>query len=81
MKGKLFLLFTCSFLSLLITTNAIAQQPVTTKSIEMVDRLPSIPFLPDPLLIDEGTRNIPIVNKEQWQNKSNWIKDQYQYAI
>lgn len=81
MKRKIFLLFTCILLNLLITTNAIAQQPVATKSIEMVDRLPSIPFLPDPLLIDKGTRNIPIVNKEQWQNKSNWIKEQYQYWI
>ncbi|MEX1063085.1 MAG: acetylxylan esterase [Balneolaceae bacterium] len=40
------------------------------------DALPSIPFLPDPLVIDEGGENIPVETAAQWQEKRDWIKEQ-----
>ena len=43
--------------------------------------LPSIPFLPDPLVMEEGGKNIPIRTPQQWQQKREWIKEQYQYWI
>lgn len=46
-----------------------------------IDRLPSIPFLPNPLLLDEGGQNIPVTNLTQWQLKKDWIKEKYQYWI
>lgn len=45
------------------------------------DQLPSIPFLPDPLLIDEGTRNIPVTTPGQWEEKRSWMKEQLRYYI
>ncbi len=45
------------------------------------ESMPSIPFLPDPLVIDEGGRNIPVKTKEQWEKKRQWMKDQLQYYI
>jgi len=33
------------------------------------DILPSIPFLPDPLIEDEGGKNIPITSAAQWKEK------------
>lgn len=33
------------------------------------DQMPSLPFLPDPLIIDEGGKNIPVVTISQWQEK------------
>ncbi len=45
------------------------------------DRLPSIPFLPDPLLIDEGTRSIPVTTPGQWEEKRNRMKEQLRYYI
>ena len=55
----------------------IARQVVT----ENIDSLPSLPFLPNPLLINEGGNNIPIANINQWQEKRQWIKEQYQHWI
>lgn len=46
-----------------------------------IDSLPSIPFLPDPLVLDEGGKNIPIVNKKQWQQKRDWIRKQYEFWV
>src|SRR5690625_3746640 len=31
------------------------------------DKMPSIPYLPNPLIIDEGGKNILIKNKRQWK--------------
>jgi len=45
------------------------------------DRLPSIPFLPDPLVLDQGGRNIPVTSLEQWQDKREWIKQQVKHWI
>jgi cephalosporin-C deacetylase-like acetyl esterase len=42
---------------------------------------PSIPYLPDPLVTDEGGKNTPVVNKAQWQQKRNRIKQQYEYWV
>ncbi|MBX2925117.1 MAG: alpha/beta fold hydrolase [Chitinophagaceae bacterium] len=46
-----------------------------------VQQLPSIPFLPDPLVLDEGGKNIPVVNQAQWRQKQVWIREQYQRWI
>lgn len=43
--------------------------------------LPSIPFLPDPLMLEEGGRNIPISDNRQWEKKKDWIKKEYQQWI
>lgn len=45
------------------------------------DLLPSIPFLPDPLIIDEGGKNIPVKTKEQWEAKREWMKRSLEYYI
>ena len=45
------------------------------------DRMPSLPFLPDPIVIDEGLRNIPVETPEQWQEKREWLKEQLQHYI
>ncbi len=44
-------------------------------------RMPSLPFLPDPLVIDEGGQNIPVKTLEQWKQKRQWIKEQAQHWI
>ena len=46
-----------------------------------IQNLPSIPFLPDPLILDEGGENIPVVTREQWQRKQDWIRQQYEHWI
>jgi cephalosporin-C deacetylase-like acetyl esterase len=43
--------------------------------------MPSVPFLPDPLLLDEGGDNIPIETVEQWHEKRIWIKQQLKHWI
>lgn len=45
------------------------------------DRMPSIPFLPDPLVIDEGGRNIPVTTMEQWKEKREWMREQLEYYV
>jgi len=45
------------------------------------DTLPSIPFLPDPLILDEGGKNIPVTSRSQWQEKRKWMKEQLEYYI
>lgn len=45
------------------------------------DNMPSIPFLPDPLVMDEGGKNIPIKTKEQWNEKRKWMKMHLEYYI
>lgn len=41
-----------------------------------IDSFPSIPFLPNPLVLDEGGKNISIVTDTQWQQKRDWIEKQ-----
>jgi cephalosporin-C deacetylase-like acetyl esterase len=43
--------------------------------------MPSIPFLPDPLIIDEGGQNIPVKTPEQWKEKREWMKKQLEYYM
>ncbi len=45
------------------------------------DEMPSLPFLPDPLILDEGRKNIPVTTIEQWHAKREEIKRQAQYWI
>src|SRR5690625_162172 len=45
------------------------------------DQMVSIPHLPDPLMIDEGSRDIPIRSPEQWEEKKEWMKEQLQHYI
>jgi cephalosporin-C deacetylase-like acetyl esterase len=40
------------------------------------ETVPSLPFLPDPLIIDEGGRNIPVETEWQWQLQRNRIKEE-----
>lgn len=43
--------------------------------------LPSLPFLPNPLIIDEGGENIPVTTIEQWQIKRVEMKELAQHWI
>jgi len=43
--------------------------------------MPSIPFLPDPLLLGEGTKNIPVTSLAQWELKRHWIGREAQHWI
>lgn len=45
------------------------------------DKMPSIPSLPQALTIDEGTGNIPVTNREQWQKRKKVIAAQLQHYI
>ncbi len=45
------------------------------------DRMPSIPFLPDPLILDEGGKNIPVKTMTQWKKKRELMKEQLEYYI
>ena len=49
---------------------SVSAQKLNTDSIN-IDRLPSIPFLPNPLVLDEGGKNIPVVSQAQWQQKKD----------
>jgi cephalosporin-C deacetylase-like acetyl esterase len=46
-----------------------------------IKELPPIPFLPDPLVLDEGGKNIPVASQSQWQQKKDWIRRQYQHWV
>jgi pimeloyl-ACP methyl ester carboxylesterase len=45
------------------------------------ENLPSLPFLPDPLVLDEGGENIPVKTMGEWMQKRQWIKEQAQHWI
>ena len=45
------------------------------------EELPSLPFLPNPLILDEGGANIPIKTIDQWLLKRQQIKEQAQHWI
>lgn len=45
------------------------------------DRMPSLPFLPDPLITDEGNQNIPVQSMQQWKEKREQLKQQLQHYI
>ena len=46
-----------------------------------LDRMPSVPFLPDPLVLDEGGKNIPVKTRAQWKEKREWMRSRLQYYI
>lgn len=45
------------------------------------DQMPSFPFLPDPLIIDQGGQNIPVETMAQWQEKRQEIQRLAQHWI
>lgn len=45
------------------------------------DALPSIPFLPDPLVIDEGRKNLPVKTAAQWSQQREYFKEQVKHII
>lgn len=45
------------------------------------DAVPSIPSLPDPLVMDEGGENIPVQSMSQWQEQRKWIKQQVKHIF
>ncbi len=45
------------------------------------DTLPSIPFLPDPLMIDEGGKNIPVKTPAQWEQQRQYFAQQVKHLF
>lgn len=45
------------------------------------DQLPSIPFLPDPLIAGQGKNNVPITSLEQWKKQRAYFADQVKYLF
>ena len=45
------------------------------------DEMPALPFLPDPLVLDQGGENIPVVTMEQWTRKRAEMKRLAQHWI
>ena len=45
------------------------------------DQLPSIPFLPDPLIADQGRSNVPITSLEQWGKQRAYFADQVKHLF
>jgi len=45
------------------------------------DQMPSIPYLPNPLILDEGGKDIPVTTMKQWEEKREWMKKELQYYI
>ena len=45
------------------------------------DVLPSLPFLPDPLVLDEGGENIPVRTMAQWRQKRAWMRQAIQHWV
>lgn len=75
MKRKLILVLLHMLTGILFSEKMYAQYP------ENVDQLRSIPFLPNPLIMDEGGKNTPVENEKQWYQQRKWIKEQYQHWI
>lgn len=45
------------------------------------DKMPSIPYLPDPLTIDEGGKNIQVTDIKQWNKKRKQLEKELQHYI
>ena len=45
------------------------------------EKMPSLPFLPDPMIIDEGGQNIQVKTYDQWIIKRQWLSEQTQHWI
>ena len=44
-------------------------------------KMPSHPFLPEPLVLYKNGKEQPIKTRKEWEEKRNWIKTQYQYWL
>ena len=45
------------------------------------EALPSMPFLPDPLIVDEGGKNIAVKDLSQWNAQREYFKDQVRHLF
>lgn len=45
------------------------------------EQMPSLPFLPNPLVLDEGGKNIPVRTGGQWEEKREWMKKQLMHYV
>lgn len=45
------------------------------------ESLPSIPFLPDPLVMDEGGKDIPVESLAQWKEQREYLKQQVKHIF
>jgi len=45
------------------------------------NNLPSLPFLPDPMILDEGKAPKPVTSTTQWKQKRTWIQEQIKHWI
>ncbi len=45
------------------------------------DAMPSIPFLPDPMMLEKDGVEIPVETQEQWLEKRQWIEREIQHWI
>src|SRR5690606_7415036 len=43
--------------------------------------MPSIPHLPDPLVLDEGGQNIQVTTPAQWSKKKEVMREQLQHYV
>ncbi len=46
-----------------------------------INKLPALPFLPEPLVVDEGGKNLPVTSPAQWEQQKATIRQQYQYWV
>jgi dienelactone hydrolase len=44
-------------------------------------QLPSRPFLPDPLVSDDGPRGRPITTSQQWSARRQWLRSQFEQWV
>ena len=45
------------------------------------ENMPSLPFLPDPLILDESGDKLPVKTVAQWQQKRRWIEKEIKYWL
>ena len=45
------------------------------------DKMPSLPFLPNPLVMDEGGSDTPVISLDQWNTQRDWMKQQLERYI
>lgn len=45
------------------------------------ESMPSLPFLPNPLVLTQNGKDISITTREQWRQKCVWVKKEYQQWI
>ena len=44
-------------------------------------QMPSIAFLPDPMILQKDGKTYPVRTKKDWEEKRKWIKEQYAYWV